>query len=67
MLNLCNWEDEIAARKRRRTDDVSADTQYLSSTVCQRLDRLADLQVPGYLKPPPEFQFPVRAQAAGSY
>ena len=45
MRNLCNWKDGIAARKRRRTDDVSADTEYLSSTVCQRLDRLADLQI----------------------
>ena len=51
VLNLYNWKDEIAARKRRRTDDISADTQYLSSTVCHCLDRPADLQVPGSASP----------------
>ena len=58
--NLCNWEDEIAARKRRRTDVVSADTQYLFSTFCQRHDRLADLQVPGSASP-------ASKAAAGTY
>ena len=43
VLNLSNWENEVAARKRRRTGDVIEDTQYLSSTVCQHLGRLADL------------------------
>ena len=49
--NLCNLEDEITVRKRRRTNDVSADTQYLYSTFCQRLDRLADLQIPDSASP----------------